>query len=174
MVHVTKQQLCLRDFWKKILMKKFLCRVFDTKLSSHVCVCHFQTTHTITGCTHWSVCFHSSHRSFPLHPFRMFPLTESKWRGAVDALMMLNVCFVALIHVKLWAIDRQCFQTIMMRTGLIKHAEYMDFLKRWETAIKSRWQSQQCQSLGKVLQVNPETFSGLQSLFCLLIVFIIY
>uniref|UniRef100_A0A7N6AL83 cGMP-dependent protein kinase n=1 Tax=Anabas testudineus TaxID=64144 RepID=A0A7N6AL83_ANATE len=34
-----------------------------------------------------------------------------------------------LAHVKLWAIDRQCFQTIMMRTGLIKHAEYMDFLK---------------------------------------------
>ncbi|XP_016312027.1 cGMP-dependent protein kinase 1-like isoform X1 [Sinocyclocheilus anshuiensis] len=31
--------------------------------------------------------------------------------------------------VKLWAIDRQCFQTIMMRTGLIKHAEYMEFLK---------------------------------------------
>uniref|UniRef100_A0A672FPD9 cGMP-dependent protein kinase n=1 Tax=Salarias fasciatus TaxID=181472 RepID=A0A672FPD9_SALFA len=35
-----------------------------------------------------------------------------------------------LVQVKLWAIDRQCFQTIMMRTGLIKHAEYMDFLKR--------------------------------------------
>ncbi|TWW82029.1 cGMP-dependent protein kinase 1 [Takifugu flavidus] len=34
-----------------------------------------------------------------------------------------------LVHVKLWAIDRQCYQTIMMRTGLIKHAEYMDFLK---------------------------------------------
>ncbi|KAM9476770.1 cGMP-dependent protein kinase 1a isoform 1-T1 [Clarias gariepinus] len=34
-----------------------------------------------------------------------------------------------LTNVKLWAIDRQCFQTIMMRTGLIKHAEYMDFLK---------------------------------------------
>ncbi|XP_016417191.1 cGMP-dependent protein kinase 1a isoform X1 [Sinocyclocheilus rhinocerous] len=31
--------------------------------------------------------------------------------------------------VKLWAIDRQCFQTIMMRTGLIKHAEYMELLK---------------------------------------------
>ena len=42
----------------------------------------------------------------------------------------LNVCFSALTHVKLWAIDRQCFQTIMMRTGLIKHTEYMDFLKR--------------------------------------------
>lgn len=37
----------------------------------------------------------------------------------------------ALTGVKLWAIDRQCFQTIMMRTGLIKHAEYMEFLKRW-------------------------------------------
>uniref|UniRef100_W5MGZ0 cGMP-dependent protein kinase n=1 Tax=Lepisosteus oculatus TaxID=7918 RepID=W5MGZ0_LEPOC len=34
-----------------------------------------------------------------------------------------------LANVKLWAIDRQCFQTIMMRTGLIKHAEYMEFLK---------------------------------------------
>uniref|UniRef100_A0A8C7YGN7 cGMP-dependent protein kinase n=1 Tax=Oryzias sinensis TaxID=183150 RepID=A0A8C7YGN7_9TELE len=34
-----------------------------------------------------------------------------------------------LTNVKLWAIDRQCFQTIMMRTGLIKHTEYMDFLK---------------------------------------------
>ncbi|XP_035255540.1 cGMP-dependent protein kinase 1-like isoform X2 [Anguilla rostrata] len=34
-----------------------------------------------------------------------------------------------LTNVKLWAIDRQCFQTIMMRTGLIKHSEYMEFLK---------------------------------------------
>uniref|UniRef100_A0A8D3CS20 Protein kinase cGMP-dependent 1a n=1 Tax=Scophthalmus maximus TaxID=52904 RepID=A0A8D3CS20_SCOMX len=34
-----------------------------------------------------------------------------------------------LTNVKLWAIDRQCFQTIMMRTGLIKHNEYMEFLK---------------------------------------------
>lgn len=30
---------------------------------------------------------------------------------------------------KLWAIERQCFQTIMMRTGLIRQAEYKDFLK---------------------------------------------
>ncbi|XP_035915337.1 cGMP-dependent protein kinase, isozyme 2 forms cD4/T1/T3A/T3B isoform X4 [Anopheles stephensi] len=30
---------------------------------------------------------------------------------------------------KLWAIERQCFQTIMMRTGLIRQAEYSDFLK---------------------------------------------
>lgn len=32
---------------------------------------------------------------------------------------------------KLWAIERQCFQTIMMRTGLIRQAEYTDFLKRY-------------------------------------------
>lgn len=32
---------------------------------------------------------------------------------------------------KLWAIERQCFQTIMMRTGLIRQAEYTDFLKRF-------------------------------------------
>ncbi|XP_038111367.1 cGMP-dependent protein kinase, isozyme 2 forms cD4/T1/T3A/T3B isoform X3 [Culex quinquefasciatus] len=30
---------------------------------------------------------------------------------------------------KLWAVERQCFQTIMMRTGLIRQAEYSDFLK---------------------------------------------
>ncbi|KAJ8687321.1 hypothetical protein QAD02_023115 [Eretmocerus hayati] len=30
---------------------------------------------------------------------------------------------------RLWAIDRQCFQTIMMRTGLSRQAEYTDFLK---------------------------------------------
>ncbi|RWS27628.1 cGMP-dependent protein kinase: isozyme 2 forms cD4/T1/T3A/T3B-like protein, partial [Leptotrombidium deliense] len=35
----------------------------------------------------------------------------------------------AIMHCKLWAIDRQCFQTIMMRTGLIRQKEYMEFLK---------------------------------------------
>ncbi|XP_053208314.1 cGMP-dependent protein kinase 1-like isoform X2 [Panonychus citri] len=30
---------------------------------------------------------------------------------------------------KLWAIERQCFQSIMMKTGLIKQKEYMEFLK---------------------------------------------
>lgn len=46
-------------------------------------------------------------------------------------LISFHILFPALTNVKLWAIDRQCFQTIMMRTGLIKHAEYMEFLKRW-------------------------------------------
>ncbi|XP_055920504.1 cGMP-dependent protein kinase, isozyme 2 forms cD4/T1/T3A/T3B isoform X3 [Eupeodes corollae] len=35
----------------------------------------------------------------------------------------------AITECKLWAIERQCFQTIMMRTGLIRQAEYTDFLK---------------------------------------------
>lgn len=34
----------------------------------------------------------------------------------------------ALTDIKLWAIDRHIFQTIMMRTGLIKHSQYTDFL----------------------------------------------
>lgn len=37
----------------------------------------------------------------------------------------------AISDCKLWAIERQCFQTIMMRTGLIRQAEYTDFLKRY-------------------------------------------
>ncbi|XP_068429855.1 cGMP-dependent protein kinase 1-like [Clinocottus analis] len=35
----------------------------------------------------------------------------------------------ALTDIKLWAIDRQGFQTIMMRTGLIKHSQYTDYLR---------------------------------------------
>ncbi|XP_033934115.2 cGMP-dependent protein kinase 1-like isoform X1 [Pseudochaenichthys georgianus] len=35
----------------------------------------------------------------------------------------------ALTDIKLWAVDRQCFQTIMMRTSLIKHSQYTDYLR---------------------------------------------
>ncbi|KAF3701701.1 cGMP-dependent protein kinase 1 [Channa argus] len=35
----------------------------------------------------------------------------------------------ALTDIKLWAIDRQGFQTIMMRTGLIKHSQYTELLR---------------------------------------------
>ncbi|UXI14611.1 uncharacterized protein NH340_JMT00554 [Sarcoptes scabiei] len=35
----------------------------------------------------------------------------------------------ALTDCKLWAIERQCFRTIMMRSGLLKQKEYIDFLK---------------------------------------------
>ncbi|XP_068585421.1 cGMP-dependent protein kinase 1-like isoform X1 [Cebidichthys violaceus] len=59
---------------------------------------------------------------------------------------------MALIQVKLWAIDRQCFQTIMMRTGLIKHAEYMDFLKSVPT-----FQGLPEETLSKLADVMEET-----------------
>ena len=36
---------------------------------------------------------------------------------------------LAATDCKLWAVERQCFQTIMMRTGLVKQAEYSSFLK---------------------------------------------
>ncbi|XP_029933856.1 cGMP-dependent protein kinase 1-like isoform X3 [Myripristis murdjan] len=55
-------------------------------------------------------------------------------------------------HVKLWAIDRQCFQTIMMRTGLIKHAEYMEFLKSVPT-----FQGLPEETLSKLADVMEET-----------------
>ena len=35
----------------------------------------------------------------------------------------------ALTDCKLWAIERQCFRTIMMRSGLLKQKEHMEFLK---------------------------------------------
>uniref|UniRef100_A0A3Q2CSE8 cGMP-dependent protein kinase n=1 Tax=Cyprinodon variegatus TaxID=28743 RepID=A0A3Q2CSE8_CYPVA len=57
-----------------------------------------------------------------------------------------------LTHVKLWAIDRQCFQTIMMRTGLIKHSEYMDFLKSVPT-----FKGLSEETLSKMADVMEET-----------------
>lgn len=32
--------------------------------------------------------------------------------------------------VKIWAIDRQTFQTIMMKTGIMRQKETIDFLRR--------------------------------------------
>ncbi|XP_048464913.1 cGMP-dependent protein kinase 1 [Rhincodon typus] len=58
-----------------------------------------------------------------------------------------------LTNVKLWAIDRQCFQTIMMRTGLIKHAEYMEFLKSVPT-----FQNLSEEILSKLADVLEETY----------------
>uniref|UniRef100_A0A8C8CUJ2 cGMP-dependent protein kinase n=1 Tax=Oncorhynchus tshawytscha TaxID=74940 RepID=A0A8C8CUJ2_ONCTS len=60
-----------------------------------------------------------------------------------------------LTNVKLWAIDRQCFQTIMMRTGLIKHAEYMEFLKSVPT-----FQGLSEEILSKLADVMEETHYG--------------
>jgi hypothetical protein len=52
--------------------------------------------------------------------------------GWVLQAILVSVLFIAAAtDCKLWAIERQCFQTIMMRTGLIRQAEYTDFLKRW-------------------------------------------
>ncbi|XP_062927665.1 cGMP-dependent protein kinase 1 isoform X1 [Mobula hypostoma] len=58
-----------------------------------------------------------------------------------------------LTNVKLWAIDRPCFQTIMMRTGLIKHAEYMEFLKSVPT-----FQNISEEILSKLADVLEETY----------------
>ncbi|XP_069773678.1 cGMP-dependent protein kinase 1-like isoform X1 [Narcine bancroftii] len=58
----------------------------------------------------------------------------------------------ALSNIKLWAIDRQCFQTIMMRTGLIKHIEHMDLLR----SVPS-FQDLQEEALSKLADVLEET-----------------
>lgn len=37
---------------------------------------------------------------------------------------------LAATSAKLWAIDRQGFQTIMMRTGMQRQQEHLEFLQR--------------------------------------------
>ena len=39
--------------------------------------------------------------------------------------------FTAIDTAKLWIIDRRVFQTIMMRTGMMRQAEHIAFLKRY-------------------------------------------
>ncbi|KAA8594401.1 hypothetical protein FQN60_005235, partial [Etheostoma spectabile] len=52
-------------------------------------------------------------------------------------MMKLVETVKALTDIKLWAIDRQGFQTIMMRTGLIKHSRHMDFVRREDVRTAS-------------------------------------
>lgn len=40
------------------------------------------------------------------------------------------LCFSAETDVKIWAIDRQTFQTIMMKTGIMRQKEHIEFLRR--------------------------------------------
>ena len=43
----------------------------------------------------------------------------------------------AVSDCKLRAIERQCFQKIMMRSGIIRQEEYKDFLKRYDSKPSS-------------------------------------
>nr|CAD7441670.1 unnamed protein product [Timema bartmani] len=54
---------------------------------------------------------------------------DDKENGNVTSVDLLDLMIRTASDCKLWAIERQCFQTIMMRTGLIRQAEYTDFLK---------------------------------------------
>ena len=45
---------------------------------------------------------------------------------------LANLTTTALESAKLWIIDRRVFQTIMMRTGMMRQAEHIAFLKRHE------------------------------------------
>jgi hypothetical protein len=38
---------------------------------------------------------------------------------------------LALSHCKLWAVDRQTFQAIMMRAGMQKQTEHLELLKKY-------------------------------------------
>jgi len=53
---------------------------------------------------------------------------------------MMRVCMTdaALTQCKLWAIDRSVFKTILTRTGMQKHADHVDFLKRFLRSVDGR------------------------------------
>jgi hypothetical protein len=38
---------------------------------------------------------------------------------------------LALSHCKLWAVDRQTFQAIMMRAGMQKQTEHLELIKKY-------------------------------------------
>jgi len=86
---------------------------------------------------------------FPSSIFATFCISLSKRDGWILLLLILakrketkrfgiflkknifKILITAAVDCKLWAIERQVFQTIMMRTGLIRQTEYTVFLKRY-------------------------------------------
>ena len=42
-----------------------------------------------------------------------------------------NFYSLALSNCKLWAVDRQTFQAIMMRAGMQKQAEHLELMKKY-------------------------------------------
>ncbi|XP_050394636.1 cGMP-dependent protein kinase 1 isoform X2 [Patella vulgata] len=57
----------------------------------------------------------------------------------------------ALQACKLWAVDRPCFQSIMMRTGLLRHSEHLEFLRSVPT-----FDGLPEETLGKIADVLEE------------------
>ena len=57
-------------------------------------------------------------------------LPVSTWLVTFLSIIIIT-CVAALTDCKLWAIDRHSFQSIMMKTGLLRHTQNMDFLKRY-------------------------------------------
>lgn len=44
----------------------------------------------------------------------------------------------ALSNCKLWAVDRQTFQAIMMRAGIEKQTEHLELLKKFDLKIEDK------------------------------------
>jgi cGMP-dependent protein kinase len=49
-----------------------------------------------------------------------------------------NSIVAAVSACRLWAINRQTFQAIMMKTGMAKHTEYVNLLKRYTRGARER------------------------------------
>lgn len=62
------------------------------------------------------------HSSIKMHSVRKVSINQ----------ILANLTTTALESAKLWIIDRRVFQTIMMRTGMMRQAEHIAFLKRYE------------------------------------------
>lgn len=71
---------------------------------------------------------------------------------------------LALTDCKLWAIERQCFRTIMMRSGLLKQKEHVEFLKTVPTFNKLS-----DETILKIANVLEEVIKSKLSFKCFLI-----
>lgn len=78
---------------------------------------------------------------FPIAEGRVEVSREGKYLSTLSGAKVLGelailyncqrtATITAVNDCKLWAIERQCFQTVVQRTGLIRQKEYTEFLKR--------------------------------------------
>ena len=66
----------------------------------------------------------------PLTSNDIFRNSRPRWSCLCRFLAVIScTCsYKTVTACRLWAIDRQCFQSIMMKTGLLRHKEHLEFL----------------------------------------------
>lgn len=102
-----------------------------------------------TSYKHWqvqSMTFGCSLGLHPTWPFSLLLLTHFCCRYWISVIVIDlwsgtdgDCVSLAVTQSHIWALDRQTFQTIMMRSIQARHEEYLNFLRRGQRGVHYSW-----------------------------------